>query len=84
MTIQDVPSTGSTTVCPRCGTPCITTPEGRLLEPEAHPLAVPPPDGSRLNAITATPNLTGRAPPLAHHPHAPGPYGCNPPPLTLF
>ncbi|MHA6764778.1 hypothetical protein [Streptacidiphilus sp. PAMC 29251] len=77
--------TASSTTCPLCGAPCITTPTGRLLEPHPHPLAIHLPDGQRLNAVTAAAISTGRAPPRAHHPHAPGPYGCTPPPpLTLF
>ncbi|GAA2112570.1 hypothetical protein GCM10009759_55440 [Kitasatospora saccharophila] len=78
------PRTAVRTACPRCGATTIATPDGRLLDPEPHPLAVHLPDGGRLDAEQAAEILTGRAPARAHHPHLPGPYGCNPAPLTLF
>lgn len=78
-------SAGRSQSCPRCGAPVLVTPDGKSLDPVPHPLAINLPDGGRLDAVTAAPILTGRAPPIAHHPHAPGAYGCHPePPLTLF
>lgn len=77
-------SAGSNILCPRCGAPVITTPDGELLNPETDPLGLHLPDGGRLDATQALPILAGRAPPRGHHRHAPGPYGCNPAPLTLF
>ena len=83
--------TGSRTApapCPRCGAPTLRTPDGTLLAPEPHPLAILLPSGGQLTALQAAPILLGHTPPRGHHPHRPGPYGCNPPPPaqqpTLF
>ncbi len=79
------PRTAVTTPCPRCGAPTIRTPQGTLLAPEPHPLAINLPDGRRLTAVQAVRIALGHAEPAGHHPHRPGQYGCNPqPPLTLF
>lgn len=74
----------ATATCPRCGATTLTTPDGRLLDPEPHPLAIHLPDGGQLDARQVLPILLGHQPPAGHHPHRPGPYGCNPEPLTLF
>ncbi|MGW1174578.1 hypothetical protein ACWD4P_12760 [Kitasatospora sp. NPDC002543] len=82
------PRTPERTACPRCGATTLRTPDGRHLDPEPHPLAIYLPDGGQLDAAAALPILLGQQPPRAHHPHRPGPYGCNPPPPaeqpTLF
>ncbi len=79
------PRTAVTTPCPRCGAPTIRTPDGRRLDPEPHPLAIYLPDGGQLHGRQAIAILRGQTPPLGHHPHRPGPYGCNPVPQpTLF
>ncbi|MFB7671648.1 hypothetical protein ACFC26_09545 [Kitasatospora purpeofusca] len=79
------PRTATRTTCPRCGATILRTPDGRALDPDPHPLAIHLPDGGRLDAASALPILLGRAPARAHHPHRPGPYGCNPAPQpTLF
>lgn len=73
------------TTCPRCGAPCLRQPDGTLLNPQPERYAIHLPDGSRLDARTALPIITGQQPPRAHHRHTSGPYGCNPPAaLTLF
>jgi hypothetical protein len=64
--------------CPRCGAPVLVTPDGELLEPEPHPLAITLPDGSRITARQAADVLTGRAAPIGHHPHHERGYGCHP------
>ncbi|MEW2573623.1 hypothetical protein [Streptomyces sp. NPDC047070] len=66
--------------CPRCGAPVIETPAGELLNPEPHELAITTPQGRRLTFREAAAVATGRRPPFGHHPHRPGPYGCNPRP----
>lgn len=73
------PRTAEHTACPRCGAPTIRTPNGRYLEPDPDPLAVHLPDGGALEARDVLPIVLGQAPARAHHPHRPGPYGCNPP-----
>lgn len=77
------PRTAERTVCPRCGVTTLRTPDGRLLDPEPHPLAILLPGGGRIDARAAAAILTGRAPARAHHPHLPGPYGCTPPPPAV-
>ena len=74
----------ATTTCPRCGATTLRTPDGQLLDPEPHPLAIRLPDGGQLHWRQALDIAAGREPPRGHHPHRPGPYGCNPEPLTLF
>jgi hypothetical protein len=72
--------------CPRCGTEVLRSPSGRLLEIEPHPLAVHRPDGTRLTSQEARECAMGRCPPVGHHAHGPGPYGCvmEAEQLTLF
>lgn len=73
------------TRCPRCDAPVIRTPTGRLLEPDAHTLALHLPDGGQLTWQQAARIIAGHHPPAGHHAHAPGDYGCNPQPQpTLF
>jgi hypothetical protein len=62
--------------CPRCGARVLVTPGGELLDPEPHPLAITLPDGGRLTARQAAAVLTGRTPPIGHHPHHADGYGC--------
>ncbi|PBC80154.1 hypothetical protein BX265_4990 [Streptomyces sp. TLI_235] len=81
------PRTAEHTACPRCGATTIRTPAGRYLEPEPDPLAIHLPAGGRLEAADIVPIVLGTAPARGHHPHRPGPYGCNPAPAqqpTLF
>ncbi len=73
------PRTATRAPCPRCGATTLITPDGRALDPDPHPLAIHLPDGGRLDAEQALPIVLGTVPPRAHHPHRPGPYGCNPP-----